>query len=285
MRRVGSLAAVAACVLTASAARADFSFPSFTPAPAGLDLVGNPTAPSVVGSSLRMTTATTNQAAAAWYNTKQNVAGGFTTTFSFQVSGGTAIPQATPSDTGADGVAFVIQNNNTSTVGAAGGGIGYAGIANSLAVEADTFWNTNISVLGFPIATTNGDPDGNHVSIQSNGLLANSDNISASKGISSLIPNLSDGAAHTVRVSYVPGTMSVYVDDLTTPKITAAVNLSTLLSLTNGEAFVGLTSGTGQAAEIHDVTSWSFSSAAAPEPGSLSALAVGGLALARRRRK
>jgi hypothetical protein len=274
MWKVWIAVAVAVCALASDVARADFVFPSFTPAPPGLDLIGNPTAPTVVGGNLRLTTNATNQAAAAWYDVKQNVANGFTTTFRFQVSGGVAIPFATPSDTGADGVAFVIQNNNTSALGNNGSGIGYSGIANSLAVEADTFWNTNISILGNPIASTNGDPDGNHVSIQSNGMLANSDNITASRAIalSAVLPNMSDGAPHTVRVTYTPGLMSVYVDDLTTPKLTNVVDLATLLSLSNGQAFVGLTSATGQAAENHDVLDWSFTQA--PEPSGLAALAL-----------
>jgi hypothetical protein len=281
---VGAAAlAVAGLLAAGSPARADFNFSDFASIPPSLSLVGNPNAPAqVAGNVLRMTTSATNQAAAAWFTTKQDVAGGFTTTFRFQVSGGTAIPLAVPSDTGADGVAFVIQNVGTTQVGANGGGIGYAGIANSLAVEADTFFNTNVTVLGLPALTSNGDPNGNHVSIQSNGNAANSDNITASKGISTLIPDLSDGAAHTVRVSYVPGTMSVYVDDLTTPRLTTPIDLSTLLNLSSGQAFVGLTSATGQAAENHDVLSWSFSSV--PEPGSAAAALLFVRALGRRRR-
>ena len=44
-------------------------------------------------------------------------------------------------DYGADGIAFVIQaiSNNEGTLG---GGIGYAGISPSLAIEFDTWWNS-----------------------------------------------------------------------------------------------------------------------------------------------
>ena len=48
-----------------------------------------------------------------------------------------------PQSTGADGFAFVIQGNSPTTLGAAGGGLGYFGMQNSLAVKFDTFPRVN----------------------------------------------------------------------------------------------------------------------------------------------
>ena len=45
-----------------------------------------------------------------------------------------------PQSEGADGIAFVLQPNDTAQ-GTAGGGLGYAGITPSFAVEYDTYWN------------------------------------------------------------------------------------------------------------------------------------------------
>jgi hypothetical protein len=50
----------------------------------------------------------------------------------------------------------------------------------------------------------------------------------------------------------------------------------------SGQAFVGLTSGTGRAAENHDILDWSF---VTPEPSGLAALALGGVILVRRHRR
>ena len=50
---------------------------------------------------------------------------------------------------GADGIAFVIQNINTSQ-GSSGGGMGYQGINPSYAIEMDTYYNSPQT----PIVTT-----------------------------------------------------------------------------------------------------------------------------------
>ena len=59
-------------------------------------------------------------------------------------------------DFGADGIAFVLQQVNTS-VGSSGGGIGYAGISPSFGVEFDTWQNGNRA-----------DPVYDHIAIQQN---------------------------------------------------------------------------------------------------------------------
>jgi hypothetical protein len=110
---------------------------------------------------LRLTPDGTQSAAGStWFTTRQPVAAGFTSTFTFQV---------TSANGAADGFAFVIQNTPSSPLGAIGagaGGLGYGqggnpggiagnGIQNSLAIEFDTFQNVW------------GDPDGDHVAVQS----------------------------------------------------------------------------------------------------------------------
>lgn len=105
-----------------------------------------------------------------WFSVPQKVLGGFTAYFAFKIA---------PTDTQADGVAFVIQNaqgggtdpatscaeqgSGPSALGPNGGCIGYGGIDNSVALEFDT--NNN---WGW------GDPNNNHIALQSCGLNANS---------------------------------------------------------------------------------------------------------------
>src|SRR5271170_1290524 len=117
------------------------------------------TAVSGTGTVLRLTQNTTFTAGSAWYTTQQPVSGAFSTTFTFQLSGGNN------GDSPADGIAFVIQNSGTSALGPDGCGIGFGdsssgctpptgGITNSLAVELNIYQNAD-------------DPSNNHVAVQS----------------------------------------------------------------------------------------------------------------------
>ena len=68
---------------------------------------------------------------------------------------------------GGDGFAFVIRDDTAAapdagTVGAAGPGLGYAGLKNSLAVEFDTWHNS-----------VNDEPYERHVAVHTNGGRAN----------------------------------------------------------------------------------------------------------------
>ncbi|NQT36962.1 MAG: PEP-CTERM sorting domain-containing protein [Planctomycetes bacterium] len=247
----------------------------------GLNLVGKTTLPTtppptVFGTALRLNPASMWQVGAAWYSTKQPVAGGFETTFDFRIE----VPTAT-GNTGADGFAFLIQNMG---VDAIGGNLGnhFDGITNSIAVEFDTFDNSN-----------SGDPNGNHISVHTNPAAGGPNSHEEgvySIGWNSSIPNLSEAlpseASHTVRILYVPGTMTIWMDDLVTPKIAVAVDLDDQLDLATGTAFVGFTGGTGAQYETHDILNWTFSPI--PEPSTYAALismGLMGLAIAWRRRK
>jgi Legume lectin domain/HYDIN/CFA65/VesB-like, Ig-like domain len=208
----------------------------------------------------------------AWSSTQQNVAAGFTSIFQFQIT------HSPNNGSGpADGLAFVIQNSSTSARGGSGGALGYGvpdagdngtAIANSLAVEFDTF--------------TNGwDPDGNHIAVQSCGTGANTQNHTALCPSSSpsnlgilnsagLGVNLADGQVHKVIVEYDPGTvpsamgtLRVFVDNTAVPKLSVSVNLATLLSLTGSQnAYVGFTGSVGGSTENNDIVNWTFTPAA-----------------------
>jgi hypothetical protein len=247
---------------------------------------GSPNQPTLTaGGGLRLTTANTNQHGSAWFNLQQPLSTGFTTAFQFQISStnscyGCSFP--------ADGMALVIQNDPAGT-----GALGYTGdgqnmsygnndvstasgpgnaITNSLAIELDTFQNTNYS-----------DPNGNHIAVQSCGpnnastLTPNSadhDYMCPDGNLAKLalqtLPSgmsLSDGNIHTITVNYLPpGTctsscnnFSVYLDS--TLILQATVNIATQLNLTgNGSAYLGFTAATGSLVENNDIISWSFSS-------------------------
>ena len=205
----------------------------------GLNLVGSA---AQFGNRLRVTPAATNRAGAAWHIAEQFVEDGFETTFQFEItewSGG-----------GADGFAFVVQNSSVSALGMAGGNLGYGGIPNSVAVEFDTYHNG-----------VNVDPNSNHISVHTRGTNPNSSHHAYTLGSTTAIPNVRDGNVHTVRIDYIPGTLSVFLDDLANPALTVSLDLAATLSFDNGRAWVGFTAATGAWTENHDILNWSFTGA------------------------
>ncbi|MCA0353788.1 MAG: hypothetical protein LCH85_17480 [Chloroflexi bacterium] len=198
------------------------------------------------------------QAGSMWYRTKQQVSDGFDTTFDFQI---TKAPSSTEQ---ADGLAFVIHNDprGIATVGTSGCELGYGSIARGLAVEFDTYSNSNPR----PCKQAR-DPNGNHVGILTGktGVLHSYHVAGANLG-TRMLPDsnkLRDGF-HTARISYLveehapTGVLQVYIDDMITPFLTTTLNLSETLGLSDGRAWVGLVAGTGTILSTHDIGNWFF---------------------------
>lgn len=279
--KISTRSIVAAAVVGAgltSSAFADFNYVDFS-STAGLNLVG---AAEQNSNRLLVTPSVRASAGAVWVGAQQRVSGGFDTTMVIKIEdkvGG-----------GADGMALVIQNSAPTPIGASGGGIGYAanpvfeipGISNSLAVEFD-MWNNSPKDWS--------DPGSNHVSIQSRGLQQNSPDAAYSLGAAAS-PDLSDGSSHTLRVRYIGGVMSIYIDGSLT--LQSNIDLSGLLSLNPdsvdgvGQAWVGITAATGgnPDRQAHVLESWRFEGTPQIPAPATAGLLVPALALgARRRRK
>lgn len=252
-----------------------FTFSDFSN-PSGMTMVGDA---ALTANRLRLTGAAENEVSAAWLNQRADVQSGFTTTFQFQITDrGGFTPDWEPGVTndGADGFTFTIQNAGPAAMGLYASGIGYYGIPNSLSIEFDT-WNNKPSYC---------EPNGNHIAVQSLGLAGNQPEHCADAGgafpnptLGIAIPSkdMSNGTIYNVMITYLPGALSVYFDDLSTPLLTVKVNLGTLLSLENGrDAYVGFTSSTGGAFENHDIVQWEYNNV--PEPGTM--FLVGGMLVA-----
>jgi uncharacterized repeat protein (TIGR01451 family) len=256
--------------------------PTGTPNPAAQP------APSGVSNVLRLTPNSTFTTGSAWFNTVQPVGSSFTTTFTFQLSG------SVPGSSGpADGIAFMIQNSNsgTSALGPNGCGIGFGdapdgsctpatgGIPSSLAVEFDTYQNSDI-----------GDVSNSHVAIQSCGAAANSVDASCRLQIPSAagVPatpadvnlltlqspiNLADGNIHTATINYVsqalPSQTSCIVNTVPGPCLDVIIDGNdlfpagvpfdmTTIGPTSGNAYVGFTAATGGGDDNQDILSWVF---------------------------
>lgn len=71
----------------------------------------------------------------------------FHTAFSFRVRGSGGSTHDCKGKQGGEGIAFVLQGESPEALGDGGGGLGYAGIADSLAIEFDTFCNVGYDDL------------------------------------------------------------------------------------------------------------------------------------------
>lgn len=223
---------LALSAVAAPTAFCDFDYPDFSDL-AGLNLVETA---SQVGDRIDLTPGTVSQRGALYTIDQQAVAGGFTTTFVFDI-----VAQVG----GADGMTFVIQNDSPSALYSIGGPLGYDGMLRSLVVEIDRYENANFF-----------DPNSNHISVHALIGSPNSAVETTALGIDSSIPDL--GGEHTMRLEYDGETLMVFLDDLDTPRITVAVDLS--LVLEQNEAWIGFTGTTGGIWENHQLVSWDFHS-------------------------
>jgi hypothetical protein len=268
--------------------------------PAHSTLSHRPTEPC--GPALRLTPSLPRSSAAAWYPRKLNVREGFDTSFVFRLANPST--ECTLMDDeythcrarGADGFAFVVHNaegGGTHTMGEAGMGLGYSGILNSLAVEFDTWYNSELL-----------EPYENHIAVHTRGWRhPNSANHSFALGSTPSVPELTDGV-HRARVVYDPraetleeavdshpaafapsthsayfmsnadypqggqadwgtgvGVLSVYIDDMQKPVLTIPLNLCATLDCDAGRAWVGFTAATGERFwQVHDLLEWDLRS-------------------------
>lgn len=106
---------------------------------------------------LRLTPPKLRRVGIAYYGTQIPVAEGFDTSFDFRLHQAEA-PAGQSLARGAEGFAFIIQNQGINARGHMGPSIGYAGIRNSIAVEFDIHQNQEVH------ASFN-DPDSNHISV------------------------------------------------------------------------------------------------------------------------
>ena len=258
-RTFGFLVVVAAVATLAPLSPAQLNYPSFA-STTGLVLNGSA---AQSGSALLLNPATANQRGTAWHQTQQPVTGGFLTSFAFRMSPG-----------GADGMTFIIHNDaaGTGAIAQAGGSLGWTSeplvatntMINLLVIEIDTYLNGNF-----------GDPDNNHISVHLVPTLpttaSGADEFYSIARVTAPV-TMADGQIHTLCISYVPGSLDLFLDGALTPTLsipfdfgTGAMNLTGTqlagLNLPNGTAYVGFTGATGGLVQTNEVLSWTFGTA------------------------
>ena len=228
--------------------------------------------PDDCGVRLRLTPARPSATSSVFRLEAAPVLAGFETGFTFQVTAhsractlvkdrafGVRSHQSC-SVHGGDGFAFVVHNDGAGSAALGGGGMGYGGLSNALAVEFDTWYNPEPAVA---------DSIFDHVSIQASppggeGVVT----MGADTRLGQLRrANIGDGLIHAVRIVYSPilrydllpffsgsaalldalkdggegrrlGTLVLYFDDMDTPLLAVPLNLNVLLRLPEDQAYV-----------------------------------------------
>ncbi len=197
--------------------------------------------PAVVsGANLELTNGGGNEAGSAFDVTPVDITN-FTSQFVFQLTAGAST---------ADGFTFAIQNVGPTAKGGVGSGLGYSGIAKSVAVKFDLY---NSSGEG---------PD-------STGLYTNG---AAPQNVGSinLTPtglDLHSGHVFRANLSYNGTTLSVTITDTQTGTSATqnyTVNIPSIVGAST--AYAGFTGGTGGVTATQNIQSWTFTPAATSSP-------------------
>lgn len=195
-------------------------------------------------SIIRLTKDEEFQKGAIWANNKIDLTNDFHLRAKLRLRDGfNAI--ADGSNSGADGIAIVFQNDGLEALGNSGGGIGYEGIENGLAIEFDLYNN----FLNFK------DPNGFHV-----GMAASRDKISAKHEnmiFDDELPSdlLVDRTEYQIDIiySFENKIFDIYFENSLLKSLTD-FEFAYYFDLDFGASFVGITSATGSSYQRHEIT-------------------------------
>lgn len=233
------------------ASAAGFTYSDFSSV-AGLTLNGNA---AQAGATLRLVPSVETQAGTVYRTDALTLDGatGFSTAFEFLVTTDSASALGAP-----DGFSFLLQNVGVNALGAGGQGLGYVGLAPSVAV---VFRGRDTSFIG----VIDGGVDPAALPIPFNPPGATTFNEGAFYGTNQF-----------AWIDYTPGTLTVYLAPTAvkpgSPVMSASLDL---YGAVGPQAFVGFSAGNGGAYGNQDILNWTFTSAPVPEPSTVWLLAAG----------
>ena len=182
-------------------------------------------------SRLQLTDGGNNEAGSAFCSTQVDVRG-FTTDFTFQLS-----------NANADGITFALQNSpaGLSALGAAGGGLGWQGITNSVAIKFDLYNNNGEGDDSTGIYTAGQAPTTPSIDLTSSGI------------------DLHSGDTMAVHMSYDGTNLTMTITDAianATFTHSWAINIPSAVGGTL--AYAGFTGGSGGMTASQKIESWTF---------------------------
>ncbi len=184
---------------------------------------------TLTGGTLELTNGSGYEDNSVWEATPVNVQN-FTTDFNFQETAA-----------GADGFTFAIQNAAANALGKYGGGLGYAGIASSVAVKFDLYNNSGEGPdsTGFYV-------DGAYPSVPALNLTPSGVNLHGTDILH----------AH---INYDGTTLSLTLTDTVTgASFTASQAINIPATVGGNSAYVGFTAGTGGLTAVQQILNWTY---------------------------
>jgi Legume lectin domain/Chitobiase/beta-hexosaminidase C-terminal domain len=222
-----TLSPVTSATYTIAAGGAGISFVNgFSAAPSAMTFNGS----TVLNDSrLQLTNGGLNQAGSAWFNTPVDITK-FTNDFAFQLE-----------NADGDGITFTIQNSSPTALGATGGGLGFAGIAKSVAIKFDLYSNNGEGDDSTGIFQNGATPDVPSIDLSSSGI------------------DLHNGDTFSVHMTYNGATLAMSITDGVTGAVynnSWAINIPQVIG--SNTAYVGFTGGTGGMTASQKIETWSF---------------------------
>jgi hypothetical protein len=211
--------------------------PAFSVSTADLHFNGSA---KLTGAVARLTDGNGYEAGSFYYQNKVNIKT-FSTTFTFRL--------INPS---ADGFTFVIQGNDTSALGGAGGSLGYEGIRNSVAIKFDLWNNAGEGDNSTGIFTNGRSP-----SVRQGGLPPSVPDRSVDLHGTGI--DLHSQHAFKVNLVYDGTTLKEVITDTDTgASFTVSYTVDIASFVGDNTAYVGFTGGTGGATATQDIIMWTF---------------------------
>ena len=204
----------------------------------------------IVSSRAELTDGGNNEASTVFSDGVQNVQT-FSTQFTFQLTKASG-----------DGFTFIIQDVSPRSLGGAGGGLGFAGLAHSVAVKFDIYSNAGEGTDSTGVFTNGAEPYTPATDLTGSGI------------------TLTSGDVMSVSLTYDGSTLTEKITDTVTnasKTLTYSINIPSTIG--SNTAYVGFGAGTGGATVVADILTWSFAPSAVKipaQPTSLTATAVSG---------